>query len=95
MSRVTSKLQVTLPKAIAQRYGIRPGDEISWTPAGDAIRVEAAHDRTPVLDLRDRLRQFDEATERQRRRQSRRRRTAIGRARGWNREDLYGRGRAR
>jgi AbrB family looped-hinge helix DNA binding protein len=39
MSRVTSKLQVTVPKAIAERYGIRPGDEIDWVPAGDAIRV--------------------------------------------------------
>jgi AbrB family looped-hinge helix DNA binding protein len=28
MGKVTSKLQVTVPKAIAQRYGIRPGDEI-------------------------------------------------------------------
>jgi bifunctional DNA-binding transcriptional regulator/antitoxin component of YhaV-PrlF toxin-antitoxin module len=31
---------VTVPKAIADEYGIKPGDEISWTPAGDAIRVE-------------------------------------------------------
>ena len=30
MSRVTSKLQVTVPRAIAQRYGIRPGDEIRF-----------------------------------------------------------------
>ncbi|PZP64635.1 MAG: AbrB family transcriptional regulator, partial [Azospira oryzae] len=28
MAKVTSKLQVTLPKALAQRYRIRPGDEI-------------------------------------------------------------------
>ena len=30
MSRITSKLQVTVPKAIVQRYGIRPGDEIRF-----------------------------------------------------------------
>lgn len=30
MSRVTSKLQVTIPKALAGRYGIRPGDEVHW-----------------------------------------------------------------
>ena len=39
MAKVTSKLQLTVPKAIADRYGIRPGDELDWVPAGDAIRV--------------------------------------------------------
>jgi bifunctional DNA-binding transcriptional regulator/antitoxin component of YhaV-PrlF toxin-antitoxin module len=28
MSKVTSKLQLTVPKAIADQYGIRPG--MSW-----------------------------------------------------------------
>lgn len=41
MSKVTSKLQVTIPKAIAEAYDIRPGSEIRWVPAGDAIRVES------------------------------------------------------
>ena len=40
MSKVTSKLQVTLPKAIAQAHGIRPGDEIEWASAGETIRVQ-------------------------------------------------------
>ena len=31
---MTSKLQVTIPKAIAQRYGIEPGGVIDWLPAG-------------------------------------------------------------
>ena len=39
MAKVTSKLQVTIPKALAERYGIRPGDEIDWEPAGQFIRV--------------------------------------------------------
>jgi AbrB family looped-hinge helix DNA binding protein len=30
MSRVTSKLQVTIPKVIADKYRIRPGDEVRW-----------------------------------------------------------------
>jgi AbrB family looped-hinge helix DNA binding protein len=30
MSKVTSKLQVTIPKALAVKYGIRPGDEVRW-----------------------------------------------------------------
>src|SRR5439155_715229 len=28
MPKVTSKLQLTVPKAIADQYGIRPGDEL-------------------------------------------------------------------
>ena len=39
MAKVTSKLQVTVPKALANQYGIRPGVEIEWEPAGDTIRV--------------------------------------------------------
>ena len=39
MSKVTSKLQVTVPKVIAEQYGIRPGDDIDWVSAGDSIRV--------------------------------------------------------
>ncbi len=35
MAKVTSKYQVTVPKAIAQKYGIRPGDDIDWVAAGD------------------------------------------------------------
>jgi AbrB family looped-hinge helix DNA binding protein len=39
MAKVTSKYQVTVPKAVADRYGIRTGDEIEWVAAGDIIRV--------------------------------------------------------
>jgi AbrB family looped-hinge helix DNA binding protein len=95
MSRVTSKLQVTVPKAIAEEYGIKPGDEISWMPAGDGIRVETGRQANFPPDLKSRLIHFDEATERQRRRQSRRRRGGRARTRGWTREDLYHRDRAR
>ena len=42
MSRITSKLQVTVPKAIAERYGIRPGDEIRFEESGEVIRVVPA-----------------------------------------------------
>jgi bifunctional DNA-binding transcriptional regulator/antitoxin component of YhaV-PrlF toxin-antitoxin module len=30
MSKVTSKLQITIPRALADRYGIRPGDRVRW-----------------------------------------------------------------
>jgi len=91
MSKVTSKLQVTIPKAIADQFGIGPGNEIDWIPAGDGIRVIPTAKKTGAEDTELRLRLFDEATARQRRRESagKRRRP---KDRGWKREDLYRRG---
>lgn len=94
MARVTSKLQVTVPKAIANAHGIKPGDEIVWASAGDVIRVVPAGGRRKVRDVAERLRLFDLASARQRRRQ-RGARPAKTSARGWTREELYERGRAR
>jgi bifunctional DNA-binding transcriptional regulator/antitoxin component of YhaV-PrlF toxin-antitoxin module len=94
MAKVTSKLQVTVPKALAQRYAIRPGDEITWEAAGDVIRV-VPRGRAPAPDAAVRLRLFDKASERQRRRNRpfRTGRPPAGRA--WTREEIYNRGRAR
>jgi bifunctional DNA-binding transcriptional regulator/antitoxin component of YhaV-PrlF toxin-antitoxin module len=101
MAKVTSKLQLTLPKAIADRYKIRPGDDLDWLPAGDSIRVvkrdtsEAAEPAT----LKERLQLFDQATARQRKRQTgtgkRRLTTNSQGRRGWTREELYDRGLSR
>jgi len=96
MAKVTSKLQVTVPKAIAEQYGIRPGDEIDWVPAGDSIRVVPARRKRPQDDLQQRLKLFDAATERQRARQSGNLAAARDvESRGWTREELYERGRTR
>lgn len=93
MSKVTSKLQVTLPKVLAERYGIRPGDEITFKESGDAIRVEVAGAvSAPRLSLEDRLTLFDESTRRQKRRDARRRGGRPPKSRGWTREELYTRG---
>jgi AbrB family looped-hinge helix DNA binding protein len=92
---VTSKLQVTVPKAIADQYGIRPGDEIDWVAAGDSIRIQPSGRTVGPLDAETRLKLFDAATERQRLRQSRRPRARRARDRGWRREELYDRGRSR
>ena len=51
MSRVTSKLQVTIPKAIAERHGIRPGVEVDWQSAGDVIRVVVEPPEAPPDDV--------------------------------------------
>ena len=93
---MTSKLQVTIPKALAERYAIQPGDEIQWVAAGDAIRVVPRAGAAPrPVDKALRLKVFDEATERQRRRQARTKVPAAPAGRGWTREELYTRGRAR
>ncbi len=92
MAKVTSKLQVTVPKALAERYHIEPGDEIAWEAAGDAIRVVPARRRR--ADAASRLRLFDQATARQRERERGTRATGAA-DRGWTREDLYDRGRPR
>ncbi|MHB8451557.1 MAG: AbrB/MazE/SpoVT family DNA-binding domain-containing protein [Mycobacteriales bacterium] len=89
MSRVTSKLQVTIPKAIAQRYRIEPGMEIDWLPAGEAIRVVPREVRSPAVDPGWRLELFDRATQRQQGRDSAGCEGARTGDRGWRREDLY------
>lgn len=95
MARVTSKLQVTIPKAIAERYGIEPGGEIEWLPAGEAIRVVPPTDREAGADRARRLRLFDSATLRQQVRQDGKQAGPATADRGWSREDLYARGSAR
>jgi AbrB family looped-hinge helix DNA binding protein len=94
VSKVTSKLQVTIPKRIADRYGISPGDEIAWIAAGDSIRVVPAAEAGSADDTPSRLELFDAATARQRKRQAALGELAEQGVRGWSREDLYTRGRA-
>lgn len=91
MSKVTSKLQVTLPKSLADQYCIRPGDEIEWSASGEFIKV-VPHSGRPEQasrdDLRSRLNQFDQATLRQKQRQP----ATLPKppsSRGWTRQDLY------
>ena len=60
MAKVTSKLQVTVPKALAERYDLEPGDEITWEAAGDVIRVVPPRKR-PAKDVASRLRQEQRA----------------------------------
>lgn len=63
MPKVTSKLQLTVPKVIADEYGIRPGDELEWTPAGESIQVRLVRNKTKTeLKPEDLLSLFDENT---------------------------------
>ena len=93
MAKVTSKYQVTVPRKIADEYHIRPGDDIAWVPAGEAIRVIPPGKQAAPQGRESQLRWFDQATERHRKRRLARA-TGQQRNRGWRREDLYGRGRS-
>ena len=95
MAKVTSKLQITVPKALASQLGIRPGDDVDWTIGGDSLHVTPSRNRRQVLDLETRLRLFHQATDRQCRRQRDAQVTLADGDRGWSREELYDRGRAR
>jgi AbrB family looped-hinge helix DNA binding protein len=92
MSKITSKLQVTLPKAIAERFKIKPGDQIDWEAAGEAIRVVPAKRKRAKAEPRDRMRVFDQATKRQREREAARGPAPAAADRGWTRAGLYDRG---
>jgi bifunctional DNA-binding transcriptional regulator/antitoxin component of YhaV-PrlF toxin-antitoxin module len=99
MAKVMSKLQLTIPKAIAEQYKIRPGDELDWLPAGETIRVvkrsRSTSRRADAATLQHRLRLFEQATARQQERNAAfRKKHAHGAQpsnRGWTREDLYDR----
>ncbi|HEY5791670.1 MAG TPA: AbrB/MazE/SpoVT family DNA-binding domain-containing protein [Chthoniobacterales bacterium] len=42
---VTSKGQVTIPKALRDRFGIEPGAQVDFAPAEDGIRLRKVVDR--------------------------------------------------
>lgn len=41
-TRVTDKGQTTIPKALREKYGIEPGDEVVWIEDEDGIRLARA-----------------------------------------------------
>lgn len=93
MAKITSKYQVTLPRVIADKYNIHPGDEIDWVAAGEVIRVIPPGQQPLSEDRESQIRLFDQATERHRKRASTRKERQP-RSRDWTREDLYVRGRS-
>ena len=90
MSKVTSKYQVSIPKALAEKIGIRIGDELEWEDAAGTLRARAAAIPKAGFPVAERLRLFDAATARQAERE-RARRLPRGKERGWTRADLYAR----
>jgi AbrB family looped-hinge helix DNA binding protein len=94
MAKVTGKFQITLPKALVDRCGIRVGDELELKANGRSIQLERRRAIDTTGLLHERLSHFDRATKRHAARQSA---SPIpeGRSRGWKREELYVRGRSR
>jgi bifunctional DNA-binding transcriptional regulator/antitoxin component of YhaV-PrlF toxin-antitoxin module len=88
VSKVSSKYQVSIPRALAERIGIRIGDELAWEDAAGTLRARVASATKMRMTLKERLRLFDAATARQADR-DRKRRLPRGKGRGWKREDLY------
>ena len=97
MAKVTSKLQLTLPKRIAEQFGIKPGDEVEFVPVGDVIHLVPSGRRlAPELSLDERLRLFDSSTKRQQEYEKQLPLPAKpAKERDWTREDLYTRRKAR
>lgn len=99
---MTTKLQLTVPKAIADQYGIRPGDELKWIPAGESIRVELVRPKAKAshqLTVEERLALFDANTkwldklQAEQLKEAKAKGTRLTRltreTRGWTREELY------
>ncbi len=98
MSKVTSKLQLTVPKAIADQYGIKPGDELEFVPAGESIRLESLRQARNGTELttEERLALFDANTKWLDELQAEELKAASAagtritrETRGWTRDDLY------
>lgn len=96
MAKVTSKLQLTIPRAVAEKHGIEPGDELRVESMGRAIRlVPEKHHSNAELGEEERRRLFDawqsRIEERIRRWRAEHGELVVG-ERDWKREDLYTRG---
>lgn len=93
MAKITSKLQLTLPKRLAEQHGLAPGDEVRFESVAGVIRMVPAGTPPDVLGMDERLRLFDEASRRiSRRSRGRPEMKAPSSGRGWTRDELYERG---
>ncbi len=97
MAKITSKLQLTIPKVVADQYRIRPGDEVDLAPSGSFVRMTPPSRRRDGLTVAQRVRLFRQLLAHYRNRwrseaKARRAKARVEALRGWKREDLYTRG---
>lgn len=59
VAKISGKGQVTLPKQLRNKFGLKEGDYLIIYPQGSGFRIEKA-----VLSTHERFRQIAEATER-------------------------------
>ena len=91
---MTSKLQVTLPKPLAEQLGVRPGDEFDWEVSARALHI-VPRGASSGLAAVDRAARFRASVERQLRLQAERGVVPQKEAdRGWTRDELYDLGNA-
>jgi AbrB family looped-hinge helix DNA binding protein len=63
MAKLTSKYQLTLPKAVAQRAGLKPGDDVDCESSDEMVRIKRkAKSTMRPYSKTDRLVLFDLAT---------------------------------
>lgn len=90
MPKVTSKLQFTIPKAVAEKARVRVGDELDCQAVGNVILLRPRRPH-PCLSVEERLASFDAsiaATDLRWAGWS----GPVPTDRGWTRADAYGRG---
>jgi AbrB family looped-hinge helix DNA binding protein len=88
MTTITGKFQITLPKRLVDAYGLKVGEEVELVASGDTISIVPAGAARAALPAEERVRLFDEATARIKRRVSEKR-LPVSKERGWGRADLY------
>jgi AbrB family looped-hinge helix DNA binding protein len=52
VSRVNTKGQVTIPKALRERFGFRPGDEIEFIEVEGGLRIQKRQQVSPFSRCR-------------------------------------------
>jgi AbrB family looped-hinge helix DNA binding protein len=87
--KVTAKLQITIPKRLAEQVGISAGSDVEFAVVGEGI--PAGKRAGAELSTAERLRLFHEASARQADR-DKRFAGVTSTDREWTREDLYIRG---
>ncbi len=46
-AKVTSKGQITIPKDVRERLGLRPGDEVAFVEDGEGMRIQKEVTHSP------------------------------------------------